>query len=314
MAEQENTPISPENPSSAPYMPAQPQMAPIGGDPASPQQPQQPQQATWQQPQQPAMPDYQYAQAAPVAATPATQGSGKATGALICGILAILASPTVLLGIILGIVAVVLAILSKKQSRSGQATAGLICGIIGAVLSILLVVAGVAIVGQVMNDPEFQAAIEDLDTGDGTETSGTDTTNGSPGTDGTDDGTSNSAVPVADRLAGTVIADDDVCTIKLESMEIAESSGDLRVFYTITNNCEADIIFESDPVSRWDINGNEALCVCYNIVEPSETKEDYCYVPADYVPEGGIDSITSLSGTMVVEMPWGDQLPYYLNF
>lgn len=62
-------------------------------------------------------------------------------GALVCGILAILLSFTPLMGIILGIVAIVLASKAVKEAgRDGKATAGKVCGIVGIVLAVLSVV------------------------------------------------------------------------------------------------------------------------------------------------------------------------------
>lgn len=74
----------------------------------------------------------------PVPPAYAQKSSGKAIGALVCGILAILFSWLPLLGIILGIVAIVLASKAVKQfGRDGKATGGKICGIVGLVFSIL---------------------------------------------------------------------------------------------------------------------------------------------------------------------------------
>lgn len=64
--------------------------------------------------------------------------SGKATGALVCGIFAILLAWMILPSIILGIVAIVLAVKAVKEAgKDGKATGGKVCGIIGIVLSVL---------------------------------------------------------------------------------------------------------------------------------------------------------------------------------
>lgn len=74
----------------------------------------------------------------PVPPAYAQKSNGKAIGALICGILAILFSWLPLLGIILGIVAIVLASKSAKQfGRDGKATGGKVCGIVGIVFAVL---------------------------------------------------------------------------------------------------------------------------------------------------------------------------------
>lgn len=67
--------------------------------------------------------------------TPAKKKSGLEIGALVCGIISILSCACCGLGLVLGIVALVLAIMSKKKNAegkfSGMALAGLICGIVG---------------------------------------------------------------------------------------------------------------------------------------------------------------------------------------
>ena len=68
------------------------------------------------------------------------KASGQEIGALVCGILSILSCACCGLGIVLGIVALVLALMSKKKNPegklSGMAIAGLVCGIVGAIAGI----------------------------------------------------------------------------------------------------------------------------------------------------------------------------------
>ena len=239
-----------------------------------------------------------------------------------CGIIAILASPTVVFGIILGIVAIILAVLAKKQSRDGKATAGMVCGIIGAVLSLILVAAGAALVNEAMQDPEFQELIEsdggdgsgDVDVStpedtseDGTPDDGTDGADGADGADGTD-----AAGPVADRIVGTWVTDDAVSRIQITDMSI-DDDGDLRVDFFIENHTEGEITLISDPGTFFRINGEDALCICYTTVEPHGIDNDFFYIPASDVPEGGLDAITDFYGILVVEMPNGDQMDYPLS-
>lgn len=69
---------------------------------------------------------------------PTPQTSGKAIGALVCGIAAILFSTLPLIGIILGVVAIVLASKAVKEAgKDGKATGGKVCGILGIVFSVL---------------------------------------------------------------------------------------------------------------------------------------------------------------------------------
>lgn len=75
-----------------------------------------------------------------------TGGKGNGTAALVCGILAIAFCGFPIVGVILGIVAIVLATKAVKRSgKNGKTTAGKICGIIGLVLSVLMFVLGLAL-------------------------------------------------------------------------------------------------------------------------------------------------------------------------
>lgn len=131
-------PQQPE-PTGAPYSsPTPPPPAPGQQPPASP----------YAQPQQPTAPGQPvslngqpvnpYGQPMPGYYQQPPAKSGKATAALVCGIFAILLSGTILPSIILGIVAIVLAVKAVKEAgKDGKATGGKVCGIIGIVLSVL---------------------------------------------------------------------------------------------------------------------------------------------------------------------------------
>lgn len=124
--------------------------------PAQPVQPAQPAQSYEQQPQQPFAQSYgqqpQQPQGfdgqgayppppPPVSPEYANKPGGKALAALICGIIAILLWFLPVLGIVLGIIAIVLASKSTKESgKNGKATAGKVCGIVGIVISALTVI------------------------------------------------------------------------------------------------------------------------------------------------------------------------------
>lgn len=124
---------------SVPQQPMQPQ------PPVPPQTPPQPsvsgvqQPGSYAQPAQPyGQPQVPNAQPSPYYQPMAPRSSGKAVGALICGILAILFAWLPLIGVILGVVAIVLAVQSVKQAgKDGKATGGKVCGIVGIVLSVL---------------------------------------------------------------------------------------------------------------------------------------------------------------------------------
>jgi len=77
--------------------------------------------------------------------------NGLGIAALVLGIVAIVASVTVIGGIVLRIIAVILGFIARSRAKKGQATnggvalAGIITGALGVVLSIVLVVAGAAL-------------------------------------------------------------------------------------------------------------------------------------------------------------------------
>lgn len=130
----------PQQPSAAPQPPAP-------GQYTAPQQPTQAMPNGYQaQPgQQPPMGyGYQgggYGAPQPPTAAPTGPGSGKALAALLCGIGAIVFSGTVIVGVILGIIAIVLASQYVKSfGKEGKATGGKVCGIIGIVFSILALI------------------------------------------------------------------------------------------------------------------------------------------------------------------------------
>ena len=67
------------------------------------------------------------------------QKNGKATAALVLGIISLIGICIPIAGIICGIIAIVLAVLAKKEgSTDGKQKAGMILGIIGIVISIIM--------------------------------------------------------------------------------------------------------------------------------------------------------------------------------
>ena len=68
------------------------------------------------------------------------QKNGKAVAALVLGIVSLLGLCIPLAGIICGIIAIILAVMAKKEgSTDGKQKAGMILGIIGIVISIVYV-------------------------------------------------------------------------------------------------------------------------------------------------------------------------------
>lgn len=82
----------------------------------------------------------------PGGSAPAPARNGSAIGALICGICAILFSWVPVVGIVLGVVAIVLAGKAVRAvGKNGQATGGKVCGIVGLIVSILALVGYIAL-------------------------------------------------------------------------------------------------------------------------------------------------------------------------
>ena len=139
------SPLGGEGFASAGYVPPQPQ-SPFEAAPPSYEAYQTGYQ--YQQPGAAAQPQVPYGQAAyPPPAVPyimpaAPQpGDGKATGALICGILGLVLCFVPLVGGILAVIAIVLAVLAKRAGTSkGTSTGGLVLGIIGTLLGVLFTI------------------------------------------------------------------------------------------------------------------------------------------------------------------------------
>lgn len=86
------------------------------------------------------------------------QKNGKATAALVLGIISLIGICIPIAGIICGIIAIVLAVLAKKEGfTDGKQKAGMILGIIGIVISIVMwivnavILAGSGILDQLSN-------------------------------------------------------------------------------------------------------------------------------------------------------------------
>ena len=102
---------------------------------------------------------------------PQRRSSGLAIAALVCGVLALLSSWTVIGGILLGAVAVILGFVALARVKRGLAAgrglaiAGIITGILGTVLAIALIAVGVSLLnsdaGQRLQDCLSDAGNDD---------------------------------------------------------------------------------------------------------------------------------------------------------
>lgn len=95
--------------------------------------------------------------------------NGMATAAMVLGIISLALFWTVWLGLIVGVVAIILAVVAKNQIKAdpsmagsaGAAKGGLIMGIIGVVLAIVMVVIGLLFLSAV--ESEFENNFRDLE-------------------------------------------------------------------------------------------------------------------------------------------------------
>jgi hypothetical protein len=97
---------------------------------------------------------------------PAPQSNTVAIAALVVGIIAVLASITIVGGFVLGLVAVVLGAIGvskagQLRSGKGQAVAGIVLGIVAMVLSVLLVAFGLFVTQTFIEQAPLQ--LEDLE-------------------------------------------------------------------------------------------------------------------------------------------------------
>ncbi len=110
----------------------------------------------------PAAPYQGYAQ------TPAVAPKGLAISGMILGIVGLLASAVLFfvpgLGPVLGLVGVILSIVAlvKKQPK-GLAITGIITGALAIIVGIILTMVMFAVAAQVINDPQFQDQLQQLE-------------------------------------------------------------------------------------------------------------------------------------------------------
>lgn len=125
---------------------------PQGGYPEHPYQQQQQYPQQPYQPMQYQQPPYQqYQQPQYLPPMPPQPGKGQATASLICSIFSLVVSymgPFAIVGVILGIIAIVTSACAKKKGFiGGMATAGLTMGIIGTILSSICFITCLACLG-----------------------------------------------------------------------------------------------------------------------------------------------------------------------
>ena len=230
--------VQPPNPYGSPQQSAAPQQPTAAQQQADYAQvatdaPSQPQAAA----QQPANPTNQQP-------TAPTNLDGKATGALVCGILSIVFAWTVVPSIILGIVAIVMAGSAIKQmGASSKATGGRVCGIIGLVLSILIIVfTALLVVGIVQASSD--GSLDQLEKQYGISTA-------------TSTSTSSSQVETADQIGvreATSNAMDQVKNLSASDIQTLASEID-KEFSTTSGTTLASMGVSSTDMATWMTSG-----------------------------------------------------------
>ena len=98
-------------------------------------------------------------------APPPQQNNGVALAAMIVGILSLLGLLFLFPGLILGVIALILGIVGVKKansivgpgSRKGMAISGIVMGAIATILSALMLIFGISVAKQLLNDGVFEA-------------------------------------------------------------------------------------------------------------------------------------------------------------
>lgn len=213
------------------------------------------------------------------AEAPKKKRNGKAIAALVCGILAIVNAGTVILGIGCGIAAIILAIMARKQEKSGMATAGLVTGIVGVALSIVMIIVLAFFVGSLSNSDNPDQDLEDLLDQWGV------------------------GAPITQTVGGKTIANDEVCTIRLSKTEL-DLEGNLNIYFTISDHTVSDITVRTTSKKPWTVNGQTVDAVAYSWAGPNETKMDQCLtISSEYLPGvKKVEDVKSVKGTFIVEL------------
>lgn len=99
--------------------------------------------------------------------------NGLGVAALVLGVLAVLSSFTVVIGFVLGLLAIVFGVIGRGRAKRGEAdnrgiaTAGLALGAVGLVLSVAIGIAAGSALSRLFNSPEGQRLTECLQQANG---------------------------------------------------------------------------------------------------------------------------------------------------
>lgn len=182
-----------------------------------------------------AAPGYGYGAPAPQAPKPS---NGKAVGALVCGILAILFSGTIVVGIILGIVALVLAgQVVRAGAKDGKTTGAKVCGVIGIVFSVLSLIAYLIL---------FAIGVAVLADYDDYYNYSYTTPHGSSSSSTSPDSSSSSDSPLA-------ITEDDQAALAVAEMTMETLASDSELMNYVADKANDGFMYFSDGVSLEEV-------------------------------------------------------------
>lgn len=198
--------------------------------------------------------------------------------AIVCGAVAIVTSPTIALGIVLGIIAIAFGVLGLFKSRRSLAIAGLSCGAVALVASFAMLFAGWSIFGpftlvRVSHDaPDTSAHVFTV--------------------------RDSVSKHIRESSSSANVADDKTLFFDIERCSI-DKEGNLVIYCYMMNTGNADYLLLTDE-GTWTVNGT--------VVDPEldmalykgdYERHTYFYIPADQIKEiGGLDAIFSIRGTV----------------
>jgi hypothetical protein len=216
-----------------------------------------------------------YGASTPPAPAPARNGLGIA--ALVCGIAGVVLSPTIALGILLGIAGIVLGVLAIRNPRRGMPIAGISCGAAGIVISLVLWAVGWSIFGP------FVPLRVARDTPDTNALAFTVTSS------------------VRDRLEHPYRVSNDQLTFEISDISF-DNDGNLIVSYYMYCGAEVDYLRFTPVEDSWNVNDSQVTPNSFNYYFGDYEHTDYFYIPAEQLERiDGIESIFSLRGSFQCE-------------
>lgn len=223
------------------------------------------------------------------APAPSQPSSGKALAALLCGIFAILLSGTIFFGIVLGIIAIVLAgQYVKSFGKDSKATGGKICGIIGIILSVIALI--FYIVFFVAAASFSNAIVEEYGSSDSYSYVAPDNSD-------SDEYADEESSDLDAETLNITVADDDICTILVtgKGVDWLEYPG---YFMEITNNTDRPI-YVTYGYGTFSVAGKMVDPGFWESIQPGKYVETFLYFDPEKV--GSIDELTEVEGVIIVE-------------